>query len=262
MTRTLAEPPAGQPEPRHTARRRAGVGSAVVGVVGELLITLGLLLGLYVVWQLWWTDVEAAGVQAELSEQLNESFSESPDQVGDALTPLAAEAAPVELPPLEGATFARLWVPDWGSDSAPYVKAISEGVDRQTVLDVLGIGHYPDTAMPGELGNFALAGHRQSHGKPFYNIDTLAEGDALIVETSEAWYVYRVSSYEIVPPSEVSVIAANPADPGAAPEVSMITLTTCHPLFTTRERYIVHGILETWMPRESGRPAELVGVDL
>lgn len=259
MTTTTTEP-----EPGRAAaggrpgapRRRGGVGSAIVGVIGELFITLGLVLGLFVAWQLWWTDVEAGQVQQELSAELDATLGDSPLGVGEA----GAGAAPEELAPLDGTTFARLWVPRWGSGGVPYHRTITEGTDRATVLDVLGIGHYVDTAMPGEIGNFAIAAHRQSHGKPFYDIDKLQEGDALIVETATAWYTYRVTSSQIVLPSQSEVIAANPLDPTAAPVEPMITLTTCHPLFSTKERFIVHGVLESWTPRESGRPPELVGV--
>ena len=232
--------------------RRGGVGSAIIGVVGEILITVGLILALFVVWQLWWTDVEAAQVQTELSADFEAGLSESPNQVG---------AAGVGEPPAFGElteqTFARLWVPRWDS-GAPYVRTISEGTDRESVLDVLGIGHYEDTAMPGEIGNFAIAAHRQSHGKPFYNIDTLQEGDAIVVETADAWYVYKVVNSEIVPPTQVEVIAPNPWSPQDPPQAAAITLTTCHPLFSTKERFVVHGILDHWVPRDAGRPAELV----
>lgn len=246
--------PVARPE---AARRPPGPSAAsrVVGVVGELLITLGVLLGLFVVWQLWWTDVEAGQTQQQLSATLDETLPPSPDTVA----PAGTGEAPVALEPLTGTTFARLWVPRWDDGDTPFARTITEGVDRATVLDPLGIGHYPGTAMPGQVGNFALAGHRQSHGKPFYAVDKLAPGDALVVETADAWYVYRVTTSEIVPPTDVDVIAPNPSDPGAAPTAATITLTTCHPLFSTRERYVVHGELESWVPRDAGRPAELAG---
>lgn len=255
MTAVLTEPPPAS-RPRGTRRPRRSAGSVVLGIVGELLITLGLLLGLYVAYQLWWTDVMGERAQADLSAEFAATLPESPDLAGEPQvgTPEVVE----ELPALNGTTFARLWVPSWDSDGSRFVRPITEGTDRATVLDPLGIGHYESTAMPGQIGNFALAGHRQSHGKPFYSVDKLREGDQLIVETADAWYVYRVTSWDIVMPSEVEVIAPNPMDPGAEPDRAMITLTTCHPLFSTRERYIVHGELESWLPRDAGRPPALV----
>lgn len=245
------------PPVRHRRRRsRGGAGSAFVGFLGELLITAGLLLGLFVVWQLWWTDVEAEQLQSSLSETLDAELPDSPAVVAP---PQVDEPPPVAEAPLDATTFARLWVPRWDSGDDAYRRTISEGTDRATVLDVLGIGHYTDTAMPGDIGNFALAGHRQSHGKPFYDIPTLEVGDDLVVETAEAWYVYKVTDSLIVTPSQTEVIAANPSDPSVAPTAASITLTTCHPLFSTRERYIVHGTLDSWVPRDAGRPAELGG---
>lgn len=235
-------------------RRPPSKTSKVIGVFGEVLITLGLLIGLFVVWQLWWTDVEAGQVQASLSQELDEELPESPDVIA---APVTEEPVPVAAPPFESETFARLWVPRWDNGSEPYSKTISEGTDQATVLDVLGIGHYADTAMPGEIGNFALTGHRQTHGRPFYSVTSLEEGDALIVETAEAWYVYKVTDTRIVTPRQTEVIAPNPDEPAAAATEASITLTTCHPLFSTKERYIVHGTLDNWVPRDAGRPVEL-----
>ncbi|ROR96689.1 sortase A [Salana multivorans] len=254
MTAVLDPPPA---EPiRHVRpRRRQSPLSVLLGIIGEILITVGLLLGLYVVYQLWWTDIMGDHAQAEISEQFEATLPTSPNTAGEAQ--LGAPVAE-ELAPLTAETFARLWVPAWSSGDTFYVRPITEGTDRATVLDPLGIGHYEKTAMPGQIGNFAIAGHRQSHGKPFYSIDKLQEGDELIVETAENWYVYHVTSWDIVKPSDIEVIAPNPTDPTAAPDKAMITLTTCHPLFSTKERYIVHGELVEWMPRDAGRPASLV----
>jgi sortase A len=152
-------------------------------------------------------------------------------------------------------TFATLTVPRWEGEPA---HPVSQGTDRATVLDVLGIGHYENTAMPGDVGNFALAGHRTTYSKPFYRIAELQPGDALVVGTPDTWYVYAVTSTEIVSPDQVEVIAPVPGDPQAVPTERMITLTSCHPLYSDRQRYIVHGVLKYWMPASSGTPAELM----
>jgi sortase A len=125
------------------------------------------------------------------------------------------------------------------------------------VLDTLGIGHYPGTAMPGQVGNFALAAHRVTSGKPFNAIADLQVGDALVVETAVGWYIYRVTETTIVLPTETSVIAPVPGQPGVEPTSAMITLTTCHPMFSTRQRFVVHGVLESTSPRSDGRPGIL-----
>lgn len=256
MTSVLTEPtPPGRGAAHGRSRPRRSGASAFFGVLGELLITIGLLLGLYVVYQLWWTDVMGVQAQEQLSQEWAAGIADSPDVVGEAQV---REPTVQELPPITGETFARIWIPAWDSGDTRFVRPITEGTDRATVLDPLGIGHYEQTAMPGEIGNFALAGHRQSHGKPFYDVDKLREGDEIIIETADAWYTYRVTTWDIVMPTEVGVIAPNPYSPGDAPDRATITLTTCHPLFSTRERYIVHGDLESWMPRDAGRPAALV----
>lgn len=236
-----------RPSPRP---RRPTRWPAVVGGLGELLVTLGVLVGLFVVWQVWWTDVEVRDVQSEriaLIEAQPAPTSEPP-------APRPARPPVLASPETVGTTFASLRVPRWGDD---YVMPISEGVSRSAVLDTLGIGHYPGTAMPGEVGNFAVSGHRVGFGRPFYEIADLRTGDALVVRTTDAWYVYRVSASRIVAPTEVAVIAPVPGQPGVEATEAAITLTTCHPLFSTRQRYVVHGALESWQPVAEGSPAAL-----
>jgi sortase A len=162
---------------------------------------------------------------------------------------------PVLAEPPVATTFATLQVPRWTGEPA---RPISEGTDKKTVLDVLGIGHYPGTAMPGAIGNFAVAGHRTTFAKPFNRIAELQVGDALVVRTSDTWYVYAVTSTQIVLPSDVSVIAAVPGDPSATPTLRSITLTTCTPMFSASHRFIVHGVLKYWAPVLAGTPAELL----
>ena len=247
--------------PRAVTARR-GVVAGVVGVVGELLITAGVLLGLFVVWQLWWTDVVADQQQAEVVAGLGWSAPERPaDPVEPAPAPADApeprrDPAPVLEEPGTATTFATLQVPRWGAD---YVRPVSQGTTREEVLDVLGLGHYDGTAMPGAIGNFAVAGHRTTYGKPLNRVEELAVGDPLVVRTEDTWYVYRVESTEIVRPQDVQVIAPVPNEPGAEPTQARITLTTCHPMFSARERFIVHGVLDYWLPVADGTPPELTG---
>lgn len=244
----------------HAWRRRAGRAGdtvfAVIGVVGELLITLGLLLLGFLVWQLWWTDVVGNREQAQVVAGLG--FTPAPTPSGAATPQVATprhDDPPVLAEPAHGTTFATLQVPRWSGEPA---RPISEGTDRATVLDVLGIGHYEGTAMPGGVGNFAVAAHRTTYAKPFNRIAELQVGDALVVRTADTWYVYTVTSTQIVVPSDVSVIAPVPGQPGATATERAITLTTCHPMFSARERYIVHGTLSSWAPVSSGTPAELL----
>ncbi|WP_309134200.1 class E sortase [Cellulomonas sp.] len=240
--------------------RRGGVRSfvyGVVGVLGELLITLGVLLLGFLVWQLWWTDVEGDRAQAEIVRDLD--FVE-PAQAAADTGPVVAEPRRDEPPapmaePGHAETFATIQVPRWAGEPE---RPISQGVDRPTVLDVLGVGHYPGTAMPGGVGNFALAGHRVTFGKPFNRIEEIQVGDPIVVRTADTWYVYRATGTEVVLPRDVRVIAPAPNQPGVEPTERSITLTTCHPMFSARERYVVYGVLDYWAPASSGTPAELL----
>lgn len=229
---------------------RTGPASRVAGLLGEVLITLGVLLGLYIVWQVWWTDVVAHRAASEQIEQWEMTLPEAPDEVGEPRT----EEPPVETPVAEGEQFATMYVPAWGAD---WEFPIAAGVDYATVLDNGFVGHYTETALPGQLGNFGLAGHRQMYGRPFYAVDKLEPGDEIIVHTANAWYVYQVSDYEIIQPHEVDVLAPVPREPGAQPTERMITLTTCHPLWSIAERYVVYGELDHWVDPADGYPAAL-----
>ena len=261
-----------RPTPAVPAPRRRWL-TIATGVTGEVLVTAGILLGLFVVWQLFYTDILSGRTQHAALEDTDfaEDFRVPPVTVIDGVVNAADTEAPIELIPDElkvyspaGApitaepaapeTFGRLWVPRWGSD---YVKPISQGTDREVTLDRLGIGHYQSTAMPGEVGNFAIAGHRTSYGKPFADVDKLIAGDALIVQTEEAWFVYRVTASQIVLPHQVEVIAPVPNAPGALPTTASITLTSCHPKFSAEKRFIVHGELEYWAPTGHGYPQEV-----
>ena len=253
-------------QPRATGRGRL----TFLGVLGELMITAGVLLGGFVVWQLWWTDVEGNRAQAEIVEQLEwaepvlpATGPAQPNGDGPGAAPgeaaVAVRAAgdpPVPAEPAHATTFATLLVPRWTGEPE---RPISQGVDRATVLDPLGLGHYPGTAMPGAVGNFAVAGHRTTYGRPLHRIEELVIGDPLVVRTAEAWYVYRVTSTRVVRPEDVEVIQPNPADPAEPATERSITLTTCHPMYSARERYIVHGVLDYWAPSSGPAPAQVTG---
>ena len=234
---------------------RSSAGAVVVGVLGELLITVGVLLGLFVVWQLWWTDVVAEREQAQVVADLTRAVP-TPAPPPEAPPVERRDAAPVMDEPAHGTTFATLWVPRWGED---YVRPVSQGTTRHDILDVLGIGHYEGTAMPGGIGNFAVAGHRVTYGKPFNRIEELEIGDPLVVQTAETWYVYRITETLVVHPHQIEVIAPVPSRPDAQPEQAMMTLTTCHPMYSARERFIVHAELDYWMDGEDGMPIEITG---
>nr|KEP23975.1 hypothetical protein DA06_01645 [Georgenia sp. SUBG003] len=246
--------------PTEARRRRAGGGrrarrsaaAVLAGLLGELLLTAGVLVGLFVVWQVFWTDLEVRDDQAAAVEEIRSTFTE-PEVERSA--ELRTDAPPAPEPVGNAVGFATMHVPRWGAD---YQVPVVEGVGMWDVLNTGAAGHYPGTAMPGEVGNFALAAHRQSYGAPFAQIDKLGHGDRVVVETAQAWLVYEVTEDYVTTPDQVDVIAPVPRRPGEEPTARTITFTTCHPLWSTRERWITHGELAGWVPRAEGKPVELL----
>ncbi|MFS0729341.1 class E sortase [Curtobacterium sp. 1P10AnD] len=238
-------------------RGRQGVGGAIVSLIAELLIIAGAGTGLYVVWTAWWTDVVAVQGQTKLVDGLGQTEPQKgtgTEHRGPA--PVLAEPKDVED------VFGTMQIPRFGAD---YDRPIGEGTDREKVLNTIGLGHYQDTAMPGAEGNFAVAGHRVTYGKPLNQIAELQDGDAVVVRVTDkatkfdVWYVYKVTDHQIVTPDKVETIAPVPNEPGVEPTADdrWLTLTACHPMWSAAERYIVHAKLDYWMPVSEGTPKEL-----
>ncbi|MEU3554497.1 class E sortase [Streptomyces fragilis] len=224
--------------------RRPGPGVLISRAVGELFITTGVLMILFVAYQLWWTNVLAAADVDRETVQLQDDWDKG------ARDPGTFEA---------GQGFALLHIP-----TLDVVVPIAEGIDKERVLDRGMVGHYDKesipTAMPGDkTGNFGLAGHRNTHGEPFRYINRLKPGDPIVVETSKAYYVYRMTS--ILPstsPGNVSVLEPVPPGSGFTGPGRYITLTTCTPEFTSTYRMIVWGKMDEERPRAKGKPDVLV----
>lgn len=103
-----------------------------------------------------------------------------------------------------------------------------------------GVGHYPSSALPGQQGNFALAGHRTTHAKPFTYLDVLERGDEILVQDLDGRvWVYVVKATIITTPDDTTVLSGDPLAVGKP----TITLTTCHPRGSARERLVVFGVL-------------------
>jgi sortase A len=238
-------------------RRKRGLG--VVSVIGEVFLTVGVVSFLFIGWQLWLNDLVVGQEQATSARELEDQWRTP----GSPLVPSTREASDVdygepvvaEASP-DGKGFATLYVPRFGSD---YVRPIGEGVSLSAVLNNrdLGIGHYPETQMPGELGNFAIAAHRTTHGAPFKNIADLQVGDKLYVQTPDGWYTYAFRTLDYVWPTGVDVLEPVPQAPGVKPLDRVITLTSCNPMFSAAERIIAYGVLEHWQPASAGMPAAL-----
>lgn len=217
-------------------RKRRGCLSILIAAISDILWTVGVLLLLFVVWQLWWTNVEANKIQKDSILQAIESWDGNEN-----------------LNPIEGSAWGILYIPAFGSG---YAKPIAEGVELD-VLNTVGIGHYPDTAMPGQLGNVGLAGHRQTHGQVFWDMDKLAYGDKAYIQTQDGIYIFTYEETTIVHPSQGEVLFPVPGDAVAAPTRKMLTLTTCHPPFTTDMRMVVHLEQTDFIPADVPAPSPI-----
>ncbi|MBN2176296.1 MAG: class E sortase [Demequinaceae bacterium] len=264
-----------EPEEHDLGSRLRGSVASVFGAVGEGLLTLGILVTLFLVWEVWWTDVVGSRHQQDIVNALDWAVPAVPACELAGVCPSSTEDAdpgpvypaiqeddrereappPSETVPGAAETFATLYVPRWGAD---YIRPISEGVGRRSVLDKLGIGHYPNTTLPGGWGNFAVAGHRTTFGKPFERIEELQIGDTIVVRTESAWYVYRITETHIVRPSFDAAIAPVPGEKFVEPNGRYITLTTCHPKYSASQRYVVYGVLDYWAYAWAGYPPEIL----
>jgi sortase A len=254
MTKVLNRRAVVAQETNRSRRRRSLM---VIQVVGELLITLGVVAVLFVAWQLWWTNVEADAVQGATVKQF---VREHDAPVGkDPPNPAVADPAavpptvPVGKAPGHGRAIGVIYVPRFGAD---YSRPIIEDTS-QDVLDTLGLGHYPGTAMPGDLGNFVVAGHRQTHGAVLDNIHTLVPGDKIYVQTADGFYTYVFRNQEVVLPDRKEVLSPVPNEPGAKPEQRILTMTSCNPRFGSEERIIAYSAFESWQPLSAGPPAPI-----
>jgi sortase A len=118
-------------------------------------------------------------------------------------------------------------------------KVIIEGVGRDELRK--GPGHVPSTVLPGQPGTFGVSGHRTTYGAPFYRLNQLTKGDTITVVTQQAIYTYTVTRTAIVRPTDTQVLDNVPG-PDGKPKAT-ITLTTCHPRYSARQRFIVFGDL-------------------
>ncbi len=242
-----------------------------VRLVGKTLIVTGLLMFGFVAYQLWGTGIEFARAQDRAEDQFEEllATASAPSTTTSSTTSTAppttstsepatsttsgptsttttsTTAPPTTLPPTtttapfdvaalgiaDGDPIARLEIPRIGRDD--YVVA---GVGREELKK--GPGHYPQTPMPGQLGNSAIAGHRTTYGGPFLEVDELEPGDEIIVETPYGRFVYLTTTTEIVDADNWQVIAT------IDPTVASLTLTSCHPVGTASQRIIVHAELD------------------
>ncbi len=273
-------PPATGPLPRLDSLPKVINWSRVVGNIGRTLITAGALTLLFVAYQLWGTSLQERRAQADLRSEFTSSLTENPttatltgldnadlpariesrvllttdddrqlrsgtvlvDPTALVIDPTAAVFGPPPPPADDGEAIARLRIPAIDLD-----KVVVEGVGSQALKE--GPGHYPSTPLPGQAGNAAIAGHRTTYGAPFHDLDQLKEHDLIYVTTRQGAFQYAVSATMIVSPDDVSVLDSTDAD--------QLTLTTCHPKYSARQRLIV--VADLIGPPASLNPDDLGG---
>ncbi|MCB5163352.1 class E sortase [Streptomyces bambusae] len=213
-----------------TRRRSRNRVAAVLSFTGELLITAGLVLGLFVVYSLWWTNVLADREASARGNAVRETWRTAP-----------AAAGPGALDTRDGIGF--LHVPAMGGGEVLVKKGTSSDVLNDGVA-----GYYTEpvkSALPWDRsGNFTLAAHRDGHGAKFHNIHKVRTGDAVVFETRDTWYVYKVyAQLSQTSKYNTEVLAPVPRQSGRTVPGRYITLTTCTPVYTSKYRYIVWGEL-------------------
>lgn len=247
---------------RRRRRPRRTAASLLSGLLAEFLIIGGAGTGLYLLWNSWYTDVAGVAAQTAMVEALDLPETKPGGEQHPATE--TAEIPVLQEPRQLASIFGTMQIPRFGSD---YIRPIGEGTDRQKVLNTVGLGHYEGAPMPGAVGNFSVAGHRVTYGKPLNQIAELKPGDPIVVRVTDraqdfdVWYVYTVTDHEIVTPDHVETIAPVPNKPGVAPtdDDRWLTLTACHPMWSAAERYVVHAKLSSWMYAKDGTPKELAG---
>lgn len=233
---------------------------SVLGVIGELLITGGVVALLFVSWQMWIGDWIIGSAKNQEASALSQSWlTATPEPSASAIAdPPPADAGdpavPVLAQPEHGTTFGVMFVPRFGSD---WQFTIAAGTSRKDILDQGEIGHYKDTAMPGAVGNTVYAAHRWTSGAPFDPIDQLVIGDAIVIQTPDGWYTYRFRNLEYVQDTQVEVLLPVPQQVGVEANGRYLTLTSCAPKLNVLERIIAYAVFEDFTPVADGPPASL-----
>lgn len=274
-----ASPDRGPRGARWLAHKRAGI-------IAEVMVTVGALLASFVFWELAWSNVQSGRAQSAVDEDLRAMWSVEGRESGRQSEALVDE-------PFNA--FAYLHIPALGSGS--WSRAMLDDVTQDALA--VGPGHYPSSQAAGEAGNFAIAGHRDGQGAPFHNLNEVSTCDLMVVETEMAWHIYRVlptdaadeqqwtaavedcfgqrsgsllgsEGYRGLPglhvttPDDVSVVAPVPGDVASTAEgagAAVMTLTTCHPMYSNAERLIAHAGLERSIDK-SARPTGWIPDDL
>lgn len=212
--------------------------TAAARTSAELALTAGFVLLLFAFYLLVWSNQRTAAAQDNLLADFR-----SQQDGGSTSSPRA---------PDPGDGIAVLHSPKLGKD---WKWVVVEGTEMSDLRN--GPGRFSESAMPGEVGNFAVAGHRATHGEPFARFDEISEGDQFVVETADEWLVYEVTWEQIMPPTSVEVLAPVAGHPDREPTVPTMTLVTCHPRWGSTERLVIGSQLVERRTSAAGPPPEL-----
>ena len=239
-----------RPQAAHSKAAEAPRPPRAGEIVADILVTVGVFLLLYVVWQLFWTTWRVSG-------GLNDAIGGFEDRypAASGYTEVRNYDAPPPVGDIpEGQVYGMLHMPGWDWKTIPLAQGVAPWV-----LDQGYAGHYPSTQQVGEKGNFGVAAHRRTAGDSFRYVHTLQKGDPIVVETEEAFIVFEVTDYKIVSPNETWVLDPVPGKTGVEPYKRLMTMTTCNPMYGNYERYIVWSEMDYWTPKSEGRPQILEG---
>ncbi|MFN8039943.1 MAG: class E sortase [Acidimicrobiales bacterium] len=230
--------------------------SRVLGAIGRVMIAAGVILLLFVAYQLWGTGVRTDQAQNRLGAQFDQQVAQATAGAATPTTAADGTTAPLSLAELAkdpqvqayakdkryyaGEPIGKITIPKIGADFW-----MVQGVDLPLLSE--GPGHFPGTPMPGQPGNAALAGHRTTFKAPFNRVDELEPGDTVTVETLQGRFTYEVLpqkpqyaggpalGHYIIDPSQTEILD----DKGD----NRLTLMACHPKYSAAERIVVEAKL-------------------
>lgn len=228
---------------------------AAISLLGRAMISVGLVLLLFVAYQLWGTNYFEARSQNKLENQFEQALQVKKSTTS---TTTPGNTTPTTVPlidaPITGSAIASLKIEKIGVSSI-----VVSGTDKGNLQK--GPGHYQNTPLPGQFGNSAIAGHRTTYGAPFNRLDELEIGDRIVIKTLTNTFTYEVYKKPfIVKPDNVSVIepTKDPSDPSGVKNLATLTLTTCHPKFSAAQRLIVQATLVANDVVKATEPTQLI----
>ncbi|MDQ1609697.1 MAG: sortase [Microbacteriaceae bacterium] len=243
---------------------------SVLSVTAEIMVTAGVGVLLYV---FWFAVVNPAVVgagqtataaqqsrlysehlpQSEATPSASPQASATPAPDDSPVAPVAPVVVPVMAEPARSASpIAVIYIPRFGAD---WKRVVRQSTSDQVLNSATaGVGHYTGTAMPGGIGNFAIAAHDTGYGNTFLGVSTLKLGDRIYLQTDSGWYTYEFRNFQYVQPNAINVLNAVPTVSTTATTDRIITMTTCNPPYHAAERMIAYG---TFLAFSTAAPGEL-----